>query len=80
MGKLARSRFTFPEYVALEETSPIRHEYLDGVVYALAGASPDHAAVAANVIRLLGNALEGRPPICVCASSRPGSAPTPTRR
>lgn len=61
MGKLARSRFTFPEYVALEETSPIRHEYLDGVVYALAGGSPDHAAVAANVIRLLGNALEGRP-------------------
>ena len=39
MGKLARSRFTFPEYVALEETSPIRHEYLDGVVYALAGGS-----------------------------------------
>lgn len=60
MGQLARSRFTFPEYVELEETSSIRHEYLDGVVYAMAGGSPDHAAVAANVIRLLGNALEGR--------------------
>jgi len=58
---LARSRFTFDEYARLEEEGTIKHEFLDGVVYAMAGGSPDHAAIAANIIRLLGNALDGRP-------------------
>jgi Uma2 family endonuclease len=60
MTQLARSVFTFAEYVQLEEGSPIKHEFLDGVVYAMAGGSPAHAAVTGNVIRLLGVALEGR--------------------
>lgn len=42
----ARARFTYPEYLELEETSPaVKHEFLDGVVYAMAGGSPAHAAV-----------------------------------
>ncbi|MBI4954639.1 MAG: Uma2 family endonuclease [Myxococcales bacterium] len=60
MSQLARRAFTFADYVFLEESSPIKHEFLDGVVYAMAGGSPDHAAVCANVIRLLGVALEGK--------------------
>jgi len=39
--------------VTLETESPIRHEYLDGEIYAMAGGSPDHAALAATVIGLL---------------------------
>jgi Uma2 family endonuclease len=47
--------------MALEEESPTRHEYLDGEIYAMAGRSPDHAALAAAVI----GALAGRlPPGC----------------
>lgn len=62
MGQgLARSRFTFDEYVRLEEEGSIKHEFLDGVVYAMAGGSPDHAAIAANIIGMLWNAVEGRP-------------------
>lgn len=57
----ARARFTYAEYLEIEETGTVRHEFLDGVVYAMAGGSPDHAGVQANVIRHLGNALEGRP-------------------
>jgi Uma2 family endonuclease len=48
---------TYVEYLALEEASPTRHEYLDGEIYAMAGGSPDHAALAAGLIRLLGAAL-----------------------
>jgi Uma2 family endonuclease len=44
---------TYAEYAALEEESPIRHEYLDGEIYAIAGGSPDHAALAAAVIGIL---------------------------
>jgi len=46
--------------VELEEGSVIKHEFLDGVVYAMAGGSPAHAGIAASVIRLLGNALARR--------------------
>lgn len=60
MTQLARHVFTFADYVELEEGSPVKHEFLDGVVYAMAGGGPDHAAVAGNVIRLLGVALEGK--------------------
>jgi Uma2 family endonuclease len=49
--------YTYAEYLALEEHSPTRHEYLDGEIYAMAGGSPDHAALAGAVIRLLGAGL-----------------------
>ena len=52
-----RLHHTIAQYVSLEEESSIRHEYLDGEIYALAGGSPDHAALAAMVIRLLGTRL-----------------------
>jgi len=45
--------YTYAEYASLEEESSIRHEYLDGEIYAMAGGTPDHAALAAAVIGLL---------------------------
>lgn len=60
MSRLARQRYTFEEYVELEDGSSVRHEFLDGAVWAMAGESPEHAAVTANVVRLLGTALLGR--------------------
>lgn len=45
--------YTYAEYLALEEESPIRHEYLEGEIYAMAGGTPDHAALAAAVLSIL---------------------------
>ncbi len=56
-----RQRFTFADYLALEETSRVKHEFLEGHVWAMAGGTPDHGAIAANVIVLLGTQLRGRP-------------------
>lgn len=50
-------RYTYAEYLAIEADSPIRHEYLDGEIYAMAGGTPDHAALAAVLIRLIGDGL-----------------------
>jgi Uma2 family endonuclease len=62
MSTTARQlHYTYEQYRALEDESSIRHEYLDGEIYAMAGGSPDHAALAATVIRLLGGQL---PPGC----------------
>lgn len=54
-------RYTFAEYVALERDSSTKHEFLDGEIYAMAGGSEDHSALAAEVLRVLGNAAVGRP-------------------
>ena len=48
---------SYAEYLALEEESPTRHEYLDGEIYAMAGGTPDHAALAAAVLALVGRRL-----------------------
>ncbi|MBM3983930.1 MAG: hypothetical protein FJ304_27410 [Planctomycetes bacterium] len=61
MRETAHQRFTFADYLRLEEYSNVRHEFLDGVTYAMAGGSPAHAALAARVIRRLGSELVGRP-------------------
>ena len=58
--QLVRQRFTFPEYVQLDEDTGHKHEYLDGMVWAMAGGSPDHAAIAGNIVTLLNNALRGK--------------------
>jgi Uma2 family endonuclease len=47
------------EYLALERRSSDRHEFVDGQIYAMAGASYAHNRIVANLIRLLGNALTG---------------------
>jgi Uma2 family endonuclease len=54
-------RFTFEEYLLVEEDSGIRHEFVGGNVFAMSGGTPAHAGITANVARLLGNALEHEP-------------------
>lgn len=61
MAQPARPLLTFDEYLRIEGDSLVRHEYLDGGVWAMGGGTDEHAALAANVIRLLGNQLLGRP-------------------
>lgn len=54
-------RYTYADYVALELVSPTKHEFLDGEIYAMAGGSEEHSALAAEVLRALGNAIGDRP-------------------
>lgn len=56
-GTVRQVHYTYEQYLALEDESSIRHEYQDGEIYAMAGGSPDHAALAAAVIQALGARL-----------------------
>lgn len=56
-----RHVFTFADYVRIEEDSPIRHEFLSGRVWAMAGGSARHTAIAARIIALLATELRARP-------------------
>jgi Uma2 family endonuclease len=53
MGLAVRQRFTFEEYLQLEEIAEVKHEFLDGEVWAMAGGSPEHAAIIGNMTTLL---------------------------
>jgi Uma2 family endonuclease len=53
------SRLTIEEYFQLEETATERHEFFDGVIVAMAGGSPEHSLISANVVREIGNRLKG---------------------
>ncbi|MDQ2807752.1 MAG: Uma2 family endonuclease [Chloroflexota bacterium] len=53
--------YTPEEYLALERAAAYKSEYLAGEIFAMAGASPRHSSIAANLIRLLGNAFQGQP-------------------
>lgn len=48
------------EYLASEELSEIKHEYLGGVVYAMSGASEPHLLVGFNLYGMLYNRLLGK--------------------
>ncbi len=50
-------RYAYEDYVLLEQHSQVRHEFLDGEIYAMAGGTPEHAALAASVLRHIGNQL-----------------------
>jgi Uma2 family endonuclease len=60
MVEPAHHRFTFAEYVTLDEDSGTKHEFLAGQVWAMAGGTPDHAAIAGNVVTLLNVQLSGQ--------------------
>jgi Uma2 family endonuclease len=47
------------DYLIAEEQSSVKHEYIDGQVYAMAGASDAHVTIALNVATLLKNHLRG---------------------
>jgi len=54
-------RYTYADYVGLEMISSSKHEFLDGEIYAMAGGTEEHSALAAEMVRVLGNALGDRP-------------------
>ncbi|MDM9384859.1 Uma2 family endonuclease [Chlorogloeopsis sp. ULAP01] len=47
------------EYLEGEKVSQIKHEYIDGQVYAMAGASDAHVTISMNLSMLLRNHLRG---------------------
>ncbi|MEQ8847805.1 Uma2 family endonuclease [Botrimarina sp.] len=49
------------EYLAGEELSEVRHEYVDGRVYAMSGGTANHSRVQINAVAALHSALRGKP-------------------
>jgi Uma2 family endonuclease len=54
-------RHTYGDYVAVEQTSLTKHEFFDGEIYAMAGGTEEHSALAAELLWHLRNAIGERP-------------------
>jgi Uma2 family endonuclease len=53
--------FTTEQYLDLERHTETRHEFLDGTVYAMSGASRAHSAICFNLAGLTHRQLNGTP-------------------
>jgi Uma2 family endonuclease len=42
-------QMTFEEYLEFEKTSEVRHEFVDGFVFAMAGGTDNHNSIALNI-------------------------------
>ncbi len=53
----AKTHWTVEEYLAFEKTSPIRHEYVSGQLYAMAGGTKNHNRIALDLAGVLNHKL-----------------------
>ena len=54
------SYLTEDEYLEFEEASDIKHEYVTGLIYAMAGATENHNLISGNLFFNLRGALRGK--------------------
>lgn len=57
----AKSHWTVEEYLAFEKTSPVKHEYVSGQLYAMAGTSKNHNRIAMDLASRLNAQLRQAP-------------------
>lgn len=72
--------YTEEEYLALERAADERHQYLDGVIYAMAGESFEHGSISTNLVIELGTQLRGRDCRIFTKDIKVRSGPLPQRR
>lgn len=54
-----KRKITIEEYLAIEENSKVRHEFVDGQIFAMTGASNAHTVIALNIASALKTKLRG---------------------
>lgn len=56
---LSQIRYTVEEYLASERAAEVRHEYLDGEIFEMAGESLAHGRICTNIVVALGTQVRG---------------------
>jgi Uma2 family endonuclease len=60
MSAVAHRTYTPEEYLTMEREAEYKSEYLDGHIYAMAGASREHNLIVAGLLREMGIQIKGR--------------------
>ncbi|MBL9039068.1 MAG: Uma2 family endonuclease [Archangium sp.] len=63
MSTARQLHYTYEDYLVIERDSDVRHDFQNGVIYAMAGGTPEHAALGYRVARLLESVLRGCTPM-----------------
>lgn len=58
---IAHPLYTVEEYLKLEEQSDVKHEFIDGEIFAMAGGTERHSLISNNMGSELRRCLRGRP-------------------
>ena len=72
----AEQRISPEEYLAIERASQEKHEYFNGDMFAMTGASRKHNIISANLTQRILNAVEGTPCEAYTADMRVKVSPT----
>jgi len=70
MAEPAARRVTYAEYLAIDAASELRHEYVAGVVLAMAGGTLEHVRIIGRMQYLLNVALTGKPCAVLASDAR----------
>lgn len=61
MGALPKRYFTLAEYLILEDQATYKSQFVDGEIFAMAGAQPEHVEITDNLTAALRTRLRGKP-------------------
>jgi Uma2 family endonuclease len=61
VSEITRRHMTVDQYLAFEQQSPARHEYLAGEVFAMTGSSLQHTAISTRLFAAVTSHLRGTP-------------------
>lgn len=61
MALPAHRRYTYEEYLELEEASETKNEFFEGTILAMAGGTAEHSLLKTNLLVAVAVALRGRP-------------------
>ncbi len=67
MAAELKPRLTFDEYLEIESKAELKSEFLNGRMYSMAGASPEHHQIVGNVVTEFNVQLKKRP--CIVSPS-----------
>jgi Uma2 family endonuclease len=67
---------SYADYLRIEQEAGVKHQWIDGEVFAMVGGTPEHARLQLAIGRVLGNALEGGPCVAFSADLRVRSRAT----
>jgi Uma2 family endonuclease len=70
MADPAKRRASYAEYLVAERASETKHEYVGGVIVAMAGGTIEHGRLVSRLTVLLSAALAGRPCVVLPADVR----------
>lgn len=61
MASNPKTYYTPEEYLALERSSEAKHEYYNGEIFAMGGATEEHVSIVTNLVVELGSQLKAGP-------------------